>query len=74
VKFIAGDYVLNFQTGWVDASMVYGQTVERANALRTFRDGLMRTSGDLLPSFNGSDPAMSMAGHGAPNSTTRLRR
>jgi hypothetical protein len=69
MKFMVGDHVLNFQTGWVDASMVYGQTTERANALRSFRDGLMRTNNNLLPTFNGSDPASAMAGLGAPNST-----
>lgn len=37
-------------TGWVDASMVYGSSVERANALRTFDGGKMKTGeGNMLP-------------------------
>lgn len=37
-------------TSFIDASNVYGSDIERANYLRTFEDGLLRTSqGDLLP-------------------------
>jgi hypothetical protein len=39
-------------SGWMDASMVYGSSPERAAALRAFEGGRLKTSpGDLLP-FN----------------------
>lgn len=41
---------LNGITGWVDASMVYGSSKERADALRTFEDGKLKVGeGNLLP-------------------------
>ena len=40
----------NEVTAYLDASVVYGSTIERAHWLRTFTDGKLRTSeGDLLP-------------------------
>lgn len=43
---------VNSATSYIDASMVYGSSLERANALRTMSGGRMQTSaGDLLP-FN----------------------
>ena len=43
---------VNSATSFLDASMVYGTSLERANALRTMSGGRMNTSsGDLLP-FN----------------------
>ena len=40
----------NLITSWIDASNVYGSDASRANWLRTFRDGKMKTSdGELLP-------------------------
>lgn len=43
--------VVNSITSYVDASMVYGSDPVRANALRTFRGGKLKTSSDgkLLP-------------------------
>ena len=41
---------INGITGWVDASMVYGSSTERANALRSFEGGKLKTGeGNLLP-------------------------
>lgn len=41
---------MNTLTAWVDASMVYGPDINRANWLRTFTDGKMKTSaGNFLP-------------------------
>ena len=38
------------QTSFLDASHVYGETEERAKALRTFKDGmLLLDDNDLLP-------------------------
>lgn len=63
----------NLITSWIDASNVYGSDETRANWLRTFSDGKMKTSqGDLLPynTLSGEksgaiDPnAPSMAGDG----------
>ncbi len=63
----------NIITSWLDASQVYGSELSRANWLRTFTGGKLKTSpGDLLPynTLNGSinspiDPnAPSMAGDG----------
>ncbi|MEO0473797.1 MAG: peroxidase family protein, partial [Bacteroidota bacterium] len=46
---------LNVLTAWVDGSNVYGSEDERADWLRTFVDGKLKTSaGDLLP-FNTTD-------------------
>lgn len=43
---------INEITSWLDASMVYGSSEERAEWLRTFEDGKLKVSeGDLLP-FN----------------------
>ncbi|MEO1628717.1 MAG: peroxidase family protein, partial [Bacteroidota bacterium] len=40
----------NLITSWIDASNVYGSEETRANWLRTFTDGKLKTSaGDLLP-------------------------
>ncbi len=40
----------NLITSWIDASNVYGSHEDRANWLRTFEDGKLKTaSGDLLP-------------------------
>lgn len=45
----------NTTTAWIDASMVYGSSVERANWLRTFERGKLKTSeGNFLP-FNTID-------------------
>lgn len=45
----------NIITAWLDASMVYGSDEERANWLRTFDDGKLKTSaGSRLP-FNTTD-------------------
>lgn len=49
---------INEITAWVDASNVYGSDKKRAASLRTFEDGLLKTTdagpfGDLLP-FNES--------------------
>lgn len=41
---------INTITAWIDASNVYGSDEHRANWLRTFRNGKLKTSrGDLLP-------------------------
>ncbi len=41
---------LNLNTSFIDASMVYGSSQARADALRSFSGGLLNTSpGDLLP-------------------------
>ncbi len=43
---------INSASSFIDASMVYGTTLQRANALRTMSDGKLKTSaGNLLP-FN----------------------
>lgn len=61
---------VNEITAWIDGSNVYGSDQERADALRTFVDGQLKTSdGDLLP-FNdlglanagGPSPALFLAG------------
>jgi hypothetical protein len=51
---------INAITAWLDGSMVYGSDTERAAFLRTFEDGLLKTSpGDLLPFNDGTqDNAM----------------
>lgn len=46
---------INLITSWIDASNVYGSDEVRANWLRTFQDGKLKTSaGNLLP-FNTTD-------------------
>ncbi len=41
---------LNEITSWIDGSAVYGSDLDRANWLRTFNNGLLKTStGNLLP-------------------------
>ncbi len=45
----------NIITSWIDASNVYGSEIDRANWLRTFVDGKLKTSaGNLLP-YNTTD-------------------
>lgn len=40
----------NINTAWIDGSMVYGSDIHRANWLRTFSDGKLKTStGNFLP-------------------------
>ncbi len=57
---------VNEITGWIDASNVYGSSLERAQALRTLDgSGKLKTSaGDLLP-FN----TQALANAGGPSST-----
>jgi len=46
---------INKITSWLDASQVYGSDIQRANWLRTFKDGKLKVSaGNLLP-FNTID-------------------
>ncbi len=64
---------LNTITTWIDASNVYGSNTTRADELRTFSDGMLKTTshatGDLLP-FNtagldnagGTSPSLFLAG------------
>ena len=41
---------VNILTSYIDGSVVYGETEERSNALREFKDGKLKTGpGDLLP-------------------------
>jgi hypothetical protein len=41
---------INQLTTWIDASMVYGSTMEVHKQLRAFKDGKLKTSsGELLP-------------------------
>jgi hypothetical protein len=41
---------VNGITGWIDGSMVYGSSLERANALRSFEGGKLKTGdGEMLP-------------------------
>lgn len=43
---------INAVSSWIDGSMIYGESLARANWLRTFVNGKLKTSeGDLLP-FN----------------------
>ena len=37
---------INQITAWIDASMVYGSTLEVNNRLRTFKNGKLKTSPD----------------------------
>lgn len=43
---------INDITSYLDSSDVYGSDQTRANALRTFKDGMMKTSAGDLPPFN----------------------
>ena len=48
---------INQLTPLLDASMVYGHNKKRGDYLRTFKDGLMRTSqGNMLPIYTGGFP------------------
>ncbi len=48
--FITPRIQINLLTSWIDASNVYGSEPERANWLRTFQGGKLKTSpGQLLP-------------------------
>jgi hypothetical protein len=41
---------INQLTSWIDASMVYGSTIDVSNSLRSFKDGKLKVSdGNLLP-------------------------
>lgn len=42
----------NFITAWIDGSMIYGSDEDRANWLRTFNNGKLKTSSGNLPPFN----------------------
>eukprot|EP00294_Goniomonas_avonlea_P000533 CAMPEP_0114552126 /NCGR_PEP_ID=MMETSP0114-20121206/6962_1 /TAXON_ID=31324 /ORGANISM="Goniomonas sp, Strain m" /LENGTH=930 /DNA_ID=CAMNT_0001736989 /DNA_START=8 /DNA_END=2800 /DNA_ORIENTATION=- len=57
-------HILNQITAYIDASVVYGETEQKAKALRSFSSGLMKTSaGNLLPKNENS--GFSMAGRDA---------
>jgi heme peroxidase/glucodextranase-like protein len=43
---------INDITSFIDASVVYGSDPTRANALRTFKDGMLKTSANDLPPLN----------------------
>jgi len=43
---------INIITAWIDASNVYGSGQVRADALRTFVDGKLKTSAGNLPPYN----------------------
>lgn len=51
---------INVLTAWLDASMVYGSDITRANWLRTFSGGRLKVTpseyGDLLPYNDGTIP------------------
>ena len=42
----------NNNSAFIDASMVYGSSANRANALRTFSGGMLRTSGNNMLPYN----------------------
>ncbi len=49
--------LVNTVTGWVDGSHIYGSTQERADALRSFSGGRLKTSGpegNFLPFYDGT--------------------
>lgn len=53
---------INEISAWIDASQVYGSNEERANSLRSFVGGRLRSStGDLLPATTDSDPSAAYA-------------
>ena len=65
---------LNQITPWIDASLVYGSDNNRAEWLRTFENGLMKTTmtseGPIPPTLdptNDSHPGMSFEGFGGGN-------
>jgi NAD(P)H-flavin reductase len=56
--------VLNYQTAFLDASHIYGTDLNRNQAIRTMRGGLLRVSErNLLPLFNSSS-GIQMEFHG----------
>ncbi|CAI5441308.1 unnamed protein product [Caenorhabditis angaria] len=46
----------NFASSYLDASFIYGSTMEKAKLLRTFRNGQLRTAGSIgeLPATDGT--------------------
>lgn len=63
---------VNEVTTFVDGSQVYGSSKSRADALRTFTDGQMRTSeGNMLP-FNSGGLANANDSHAMPDSRLYL--
>ncbi|MCA9038589.1 MAG: peroxidase, partial [Planctomycetaceae bacterium] len=71
---------LNSITAWLDGSVVYGSSNERANALRSFDGGRLRTSeGNLLPyndaglpNAGGSSSSLFLAGDVRANENIAL--
>ena len=55
---------INQLTPLLDSSMIYGHNKKRGDYLRTFKNGLMRTSqGDMLPIYVGGLPNAGPPGH-----------